>query len=85
MNIGTKESGELALLQMPENIRCKLVKQVKERLRQEALEAKMWHELLQVDNLTINGIIVWKENQQPKERCTKARKKKTSQHIRTPL
>jgi hypothetical protein len=64
VNMGNKESGKLVWLQMPESARFKLVKQIKEKLRERILEAKVWRELLQVDDLTINGTVVWKENQQ---------------------
>jgi hypothetical protein len=48
---------------------------IEERLRLKALEAKMFHELLQLDNLTIKGITLWKENQQVEFMLKTARKK----------
>lgn len=52
------------MLEVSEYRRNKLVAMTRERLRLKALEAKMFHELLQLDNLTIKGIMLWKENQQ---------------------
>jgi len=75
MNMGNKEYETLVLLQMPQSTRCKLLRQVRERLRVKALEAKAWCELLQVDDLTINGITVWKENQQLSGFGARARKR----------
>jgi hypothetical protein len=48
---------------------------IRERLRLKALEAKMFHELLQLDNLTIKSITLWKENQQVEFTLETARKK----------
>lgn len=76
MKIGNKDSGKLAWLQMPESARLKLVKQIKEKLRQRTLEAKVWRELLQVDDLTINGTVVWKENQQSSVSTIKYKKRR---------
>jgi len=76
VNVRSKESGKLAWLRMPESARLKLVRQVKERLRQKVLEAKMWRELLQVEDLTINGISIWKENSQPSGFNIRSKKKK---------
>lgn len=75
MNTENKGFGKLALLQLPESKRNQLIKQVREKLRQRAIEAKMLQELLQVDDLTINGNIVWKVNQQPSKFQTRKRKK----------
>jgi hypothetical protein len=61
---------------MPESARFKLVKQIKEKLRQRTLEAKVWRELLQVEDLTINGISIWKENSQPSGFNIRSKKKK---------
>lgn len=76
VNVRSKESGKLAWLRMPESARFKLVKQIKEKLRQRTLEAKVWRELLQVDDLTINGTVVWKENQQPSRSSTRYKKRR---------
>ena len=41
-----------------------LVKEVGETLRQKIKEAKLWQSLLETENLTVNGNVVFKENQQ---------------------
>ena len=63
------------MLEVSEYRRNKLVAMIEERLRLKALEAKMFHELLQLDNLTIKGITLWKENQQVEFMLKTARKK----------
>ena len=75
MNAENKKCEKLALLQIPEEKRDRLIKQLKERLQQRVLEARMWRELLQVDNLTINGHIIWNENQQPSKTSVRSRRK----------
>jgi len=60
-------NGRIALLDIPESKRARLVKEAKEKLRQKAIEARMWRWLLEVNNLTINGYIVFSNNRQPKK------------------
>ncbi len=62
------------MLEVSEYRRNKLVAMIEERLRLKALEAKMFHELPQLDNLTIKGIMLWKENQQEEFMLETARK-----------
>jgi hypothetical protein len=65
MGIKNKEKlKKLDLLEMPNPERTKLIKEVREKLRQKILEAKQWQRLLEAENLTINGNIVYEENQQ---------------------
>lgn len=52
------------LLKMPNHERIQLTKEIKEKLRQKIIEAKLWQSLLGAENVTINGNIVCKENQQ---------------------
>lgn len=54
----------LNLLEMSNHERIKLIKEVKEKLQQKAIEAKVWQSLLEAENLTINGNVVCRENQQ---------------------
>lgn len=54
----------LDLLEMPNPERIRLIKEVRKKLRQKIIEAKLWQSLLEVENLTVNGNIVYKENQQ---------------------
>ncbi len=71
-----KKAEKVALLEASEYRRNKLVAMIRERLRLKALEAKTLHELLQLDNLTINGIMLWKEKQQSNRIYVKNGKKK---------
>lgn len=63
----SKDSWKIPLLELPQAARTKLLRKIRQKLRKKMLEAKMWQELLQADNLTINGKTVWKEKQ-PKSR-----------------
>jgi hypothetical protein len=53
----------LSLLEISENKRLQLLRRIRKKLRQKAVETRMWRELLQVDNLTINGNVVWQKKQ----------------------
>jgi len=59
-----KKLKKLDLLEMPNPERIKLIKEVREKLRQKMAEAKLWHSLLEAENLTINGNIVCREDEQ---------------------
>jgi hypothetical protein len=52
------------LLKMSNHERIQLIKEVREKLRQKTVEAKLWQSLLETENLTINGNVVYSENQQ---------------------
>jgi hypothetical protein len=49
------KSKKLDLLEIPDPEKYKLIKEVKENLRQKAAEAKLWQSFLDAENLTING------------------------------
>jgi hypothetical protein len=50
-----KKSRRIDLLEMSESERIKLILEVKESLKQKAVEAKLWQSFMQADDLTING------------------------------
>ena len=65
--MGTKNKKKLKkldLLEMPNPERTRLIKEVREKLRQTMAEAKLWQSLLEAENLTINGNIVCREDEQ---------------------
>jgi hypothetical protein len=65
--MGTKNKRKLKkldLLEMSHPKRIQLIKEVRERLRQKIVEAKLWQRLLEAENLTINGNTVYKENEE---------------------
>jgi hypothetical protein len=64
MNTKNKKNKKLDLLEMPNPDRIKLIKEVKEKLRQKIAEAKLWQSLLNAENLTINGNTVCKGDAQ---------------------
>jgi hypothetical protein len=59
-----KKLKKLDLLEMPNPERIKLIKEVREKLRQKMAEAKLWQSLFEAENLTINGNIVCREDEQ---------------------
>jgi len=50
-----KKSRRIDLLEMSESERIKLILEVKESLKQKAVEAKLWQSFMEADDLTING------------------------------
>ena len=52
---GKKKNRKIDLLEMPTTERIKLIRKVKENLRQKAIEAKLWQSFMQADSLNING------------------------------
>ncbi len=58
-----KKLKRLNLLEMSNHERNELIKEVREKLRQKTVEAKLWQSLLETENLTINGNVVYKSNQ----------------------
>jgi hypothetical protein len=61
-----KKSRRIDLLEMSESERIKLILEVKESLKQKAVEAKLWQSFMQADDLTINGEQVQREDVQLK-------------------
>jgi len=59
-----KKLKKLDLLEMSNPQRIQLIKEVREKLRQKTVEAKLWQSLLEVENLAVNGKIVYNEKQQ---------------------
>ena len=55
---------KLDLLEMSNRERKLLIKEIREKLRQKAVESKLQKMLLEVENLTVNGNVVYGENQQ---------------------
>ena len=50
-----KASKKVNLLEMSDSEKIKLIKAVKESLRQKVVEAKLWQSFIEAENLTING------------------------------
>jgi hypothetical protein len=59
-----KKKKKLDLLEMSNLQRIQLIREVKTKLRQKIMEEKLWQQLLEAENLTINGNAVYRENQQ---------------------
>jgi hypothetical protein len=72
MSTGNK----VALLGFPESKRNHVIRQAREKLRQRVLEDKVWQWLLGLDNLTINGTVVWQEYRPPRRVQNGKRKKR---------
>jgi hypothetical protein len=59
-----KENKKIDILEMHNPERIRLLEKMRKQLKQTIEEAKLMHSLLQVENLTVNGNIVYKENEQ---------------------
>lgn len=53
-----KNKRKIDLLEIPERERINVIERLKQTLRQNAAEMKLWNYLLQCETLTINGKIV---------------------------
>jgi len=58
-----KKSKKSDLLEMSKQERIQLIKEIREKLQQKIIEAKLWQSLLDAESLTINGNIVCKPDQ----------------------
>ncbi|MEM3696328.1 MAG: hypothetical protein QXQ94_02325 [Candidatus Bathyarchaeia archaeon] len=58
-----KKAKKVDLLEMHNPERIRLLEKIRKQLKQKIEEAKLMHSLLQVENLTVNGSIVYKENE----------------------
>jgi len=58
-----KKTKKIDLLEISDSERIKVIKEVKENLRQRIAEEKLWQSLLEAENLTINGNIAYDEKQ----------------------
>ncbi len=50
-----KKPKKINLLEMPDSEKIKVIRKVKENLRQKIVEAKLWQSFIEAENLTING------------------------------
>jgi hypothetical protein len=57
----SKKSKNQNLLEISDVERVKILKEVKDSLRQKIVEAKLWKSLLELENLVINGETVYCE------------------------
>jgi hypothetical protein len=53
-----KKPKKIDLLEMPDSEKIKIIREVKENLRQKAAEAKLWKSFMESENLTINGEMI---------------------------
>lgn len=61
--MNTKKKRRLDLLEMSNIERIQLINRVKGKLRQKIMEAKLWHSLLEAETLTINGEVIFCEQE----------------------
>jgi hypothetical protein len=53
-----KNKRKINLLEIPENERANIIEELKQTLRKNAAERKLWNYLLQCETLTINGQLI---------------------------
>jgi tryptophanase len=54
-----KSKGKIDLLEMPEPERVNMIEKLRQTLRQNIAETKMWNYLLQCETVTINSQVVF--------------------------
>jgi hypothetical protein len=62
MGAKNKKTIKRNLLKMHIAERNQLIKQVREKLRQNLAEARLWQSLLEAENLTINGQTIYSDD-----------------------
>jgi hypothetical protein len=55
---------KINLLELQSSERNQLIKEIKEKLRIKITEAKLWHSLLEVENIIVNGNLVYTGSEQ---------------------
>jgi ribosomal protein L7/L12 len=55
MDLKKKKPKKINLLEMPDSEKIKVIREVRENLRQKIVEAKLWKSFIEAENLTING------------------------------
>ncbi len=58
-----QKSNKIDLTEMSEQERFELIREAQVKLRQRALEAKLWQSLVESEELTINGNVVYQSSQ----------------------
>ncbi|MEM2970930.1 MAG: hypothetical protein QW270_00700 [Candidatus Bathyarchaeia archaeon] len=58
-----KNKKQRDLLEMPEVERIKFIKEIREKLQNKIVEAKLWNLLFEAEDLTINGNTIYKGNE----------------------
>ncbi|MEM2106041.1 MAG: hypothetical protein QXV21_06235 [Candidatus Bathyarchaeia archaeon] len=59
-----KKNAKVNLLEVHDSDRAVILEKVKKQFKQTVAEAKLMHSLLQIENLTVNGNVVYKEDEQ---------------------
>jgi hypothetical protein len=67
--LNKKQSKKTNLLELSEPEKIVLLKKAKEELKETIIEAKLWHALLGVENVAVNGNIIYNEKQQLSGLC----------------
>jgi hypothetical protein len=61
MKTKNKNSKKIDISKMPKNERIKLIREVREKLREKIIEAKLWQSLIEAEKVTINGNTIFSE------------------------
>jgi hypothetical protein len=69
MKTRNKNSKKIDILKMPRYERIKLLREVKEQLREKIIEAKLWQSLIEVETVTVNGNRIFLEQEHLKGLC----------------
>ena len=60
----SKKNKKVDILEMSDAEKAKLVREIRKALQDKMVERKLWHSLLDVENLEVNGNIVYNGNAQ---------------------
>jgi len=60
----SKNKKQRNLLEMSDPEKVKVLKEIREKLQQRIVEAKLWQSLVEVENLVVNGNTVYRGNEQ---------------------
>ena len=63
MNLRSRKTPKkIDLLEVPDAKKVQLIKEVRETLQEKVIEAKLWKSLVEVENLKINGDMMYMPN-----------------------
>lgn len=63
MNTKSKNSKKIDISKMSKNEKIKLLREVKEQLKEKIIEAKLWQSLIEAEMVTINGNTIFLEEE----------------------
>ncbi|MGB9777951.1 MAG: hypothetical protein ACPLW8_00980 [Candidatus Bathyarchaeales archaeon] len=69
MNAKSKNSKKIDISKIPQKEKIKLIREIKEQLKEKIIEAKLWQSLIEAGTVTINGNTIFLEQDSLKGFC----------------